>query len=178
MALKGFGEKTQKSIGEAIGYFQESQGKLLFRDAEKICLQFQELWNKNNVSECLVQIGDVAMKRQVVESNQFACNCDPIWPASLKENKECIELLEENEEEHIYLLNEHHRIQLSILTPDEFVRESFILRSNEDFADEVLSLIGEGFIESEDDIFDLANLNYIPAECREYRTIGFLRIDR
>ncbi len=74
--LKGFGEKTQLQIKQAIEYAEANQGKYLYAVIEPIALQlFQDLRNSGLVSECSYS-GDFRRKLEVQTQIDMVVACD------------------------------------------------------------------------------------------------------
>lgn len=74
--LKGFGEKTQLQIKQAIEYAEANQGKYLYAVIEPIALQlFQDLRNSGLVSECSYS-GDFRRKLEVQTQLDMVVACD------------------------------------------------------------------------------------------------------
>ncbi len=163
VGLKGFGVKTQASISEALSYHQESRGKLLYRDAHHIGVQFEEICAALRPHVELVRVGDMGTKEQIVEKIQYACASD----LQISQNDR-LEILEEDEDVLLVRLDDIHEIEIILLPPDEFVKEAFKLRGDSDLTEAILDLVTEDDVASEEDLFDLANISFIPAECRQH----------
>lgn len=74
--LKGFGEKTQLQIKQAIEYAEANQGKYLYAVIEPIALQlFQDMRNSGLVTECSYS-GDFRRKLEVQTQLDMVVACD------------------------------------------------------------------------------------------------------
>jgi DNA polymerase (family 10) len=74
---KGFGEKSQQSIREAIEFYQQSQGSQLFAAIEPYALQLHETFNQAFPQEKFALTGDFRRHAQTIDKLQWVTTASP-----------------------------------------------------------------------------------------------------
>ncbi len=170
--IKGFGAKTQANIQKALSYHQESRGKLLYRDALVIDALVRERWSTHldespqSLSPAqapLIAIGDLGRKRQIIEEIRYMTSTDATGMAD-----DLWVILSADDDRVHYQYDERVDVIIDVVADEDLVRESFFQRCDEDLAEEIWSAIDSDDPVEEEEIFELADISYIPAECREY----------
>ncbi len=77
-ALRGFGEKTQASIKEALALAATYEGKLLYAQAEPLANALQQALQKAGLPGQICATGDVRRKMEIVEKMQFVIGSDSL----------------------------------------------------------------------------------------------------
>jgi DNA polymerase (family 10) len=171
---KGFGEKTQTGIQEAIEYFLNNIGTYLYAQIESFALGFDEKL-KNNFKEYSFLITGI-FRRQLEEINKLEWVTN-VPAAALQnyllennfvtENLDTDESVYQGKEENI-VLHFYHTEQQSLY------RKLFTTSCSEDFLnawdDKKLFHDNETYF-SEEEIFEKAPLQFIPAYLREKPSI-------
>ncbi len=155
---KGFGEKAQEEIKHRIEYFMDAQGKFLYAHvhghAEDLAQEIKKKFPKNQVSLC----GDV--RRMMPE----VCGIEII--TDIAGHDFVYGLLEPSEDE----TWTYHALPVYIyfVSKPDFTRELFARSCSEGF----LEQFGDKELaaQSEEEIFSLKGIHYVPAECRESDT--------
>jgi DNA polymerase (family X) len=94
-ALRGFGEKTQASIKEALQLAATYEGKLLYAQAEPLAIALQQALKKAGLPGQISATGDLRRKMEIVEKMQFVIGSDKLADVMALLND--LPLLEKNE---------------------------------------------------------------------------------
>jgi len=164
--IKGFGAKTQANILQSLEYFQQSRGKLLYRDADQLASDFRSWWMKHMGESELIEVGELALKSSVVSQIEFMTDYDisEIYGDD-------IEILSLDDDACMIRYKELCEITLLQSTTSNILLEAFELRGNSSLVEIVLDSADTDSAESEADLFEMANMPYVPTECREYETL-------
>lgn len=173
--FKGFGEKTQQNVIEAIEFYLQNQGNFLFAQLEAVFPQIEQYLKKIFSPEKVRVTGAYRRNELTIEELEFIilATAEQIKPKFLTAQPP--ELLEENENSILYKLKnglklrlyhgEMNRAKQLFLTTGSPV---FLDAFNEQFP----SLIYKGDESEEDEIvFEKAGISYIPPYLRETATI-------
>ena len=169
--IKGFGAKTQANILKALSYHQESRGKMLYRDALVIDAIVRQRWrahldespHRSSAHIPLIAITDLGRKRQIVEEIRYMTSADASDLAD-----DLWVLLSADDETVHYKYDERIDVIIDMVPGDELVQAAFTQRCDSDLAEVIWAAIDSAQPEDEEEIFALADIAYIPAECREY----------
>ncbi len=124
--IKGFGKKSVSKLEEKIRLYLENRSKWLFHYAWEFSQKISERFSKEGLGFHLA--GDVLLAKPVVNELQFVV---------IKNKKEIVSLLENSEQEIIFLENTEGKI---LAETSEGKRLAFFLVSPEEFYKKVLEL--------------------------------------
>jgi DNA polymerase (family 10) len=172
LLYKGFGEKTQNNVAEAIEFFLRNQGHFLFAQVESYAAAFQQTLNNQFPENAFTQCGDFAMQRPTIESLDWVTDIQSTQLIDfLTANAFTIEV---SESQKIKARgNENVSLVFNLTATGEFQKVLFLLNGSEEFIASwseqfPLSLQNPA---SEKEIFSLASINYIPVCQREKKEI-------
>ena len=175
--LKGFGAKTQQLIIEQIEYIRSNQGKLLFSQAEPFAVQLKEHLEKN-VSGSLVEIaGQIRRNFEIIDKLQLVVGADDfsqlrnvlndVSDITYKENISGPFVwrgeIEENQLE----------VEIQLSSKEKFYNQLFIYSAAERHLAHTVNqqplrkIAQSNNFESEEAIYQTANLPFIAPELRE-----------
>jgi DNA polymerase (family 10) len=166
---KGFGEKTQQNIIEAIEFYNNNQQKFLYAEAilinEKI-KHFLELLFLN----CWInEVGNLLLQDDIIETFQFLINIDDAEIEHLLKDKNEVSKIKKTDLGVSFLLFENYNIELISSDKDEYRANQFIFSFKNEAFEKIAEMVSE--IETEphwDDetFFEELNLQYIPNALR------------
>ncbi len=171
---KGFGEKTQKSIQESIEYFLDNIGSYLYAQIEEFAHSFDAKLKKHFKEYRFLISGIFRRQLETIDKLEWVTNVPAAsLQAYLHENNFVTEKLEtevsvfQGKEENI-LLHFYHAPE------EELYHKLFITSCSEVFLDEwnKRTLFGNKTqFDSEEEIFQEAKLQFVPAYLRENAVI-------
>lgn len=176
--LKGFGEKTQQAIINALEFKEANANKLHFADAEVLANEIIELLNGFKQAERAEISGEMRRKLEVAESIEIlvaSSNFDAL-EEELNSNEFFTQLLEQSGPVIWRGLYKEHKIliELILCKPGDFVREQFLKTGSQlhisiPIANDK-SLRDMAYSEdysSEKELYDALNMAYVEPELRE-----------
>ena len=169
--FKGFGEKTQQNVQEAIEYYLQNQGSFLYAQLEAIYPQIDSYLKKIFSPEKVFVTGAYRRQELTIDELEFIIleNNDIIKPKF--QTAQPPELLEETESSLLYKLKNGLKLRLYTGIKKRAV-QLFLTTGSVDFINafqkEFSILTNESSVSIEDEeIFILANIQYIPPCQRE-----------
>ncbi len=183
--IKGFGEKTQDSILEALSFMEANMGKWLYADLEENMEALSEKLSNLKSSEAVVAVGEFARKNEIIETVEWLIQTSD----RVKTRKELIEINElemdlkssspftwrgrlNNPEVHtvIYITDKNSFVREKILRTGSKAHLLYPVKEGKS----LVSLFeGDAKFESEIDFYQAAELPWIPEELRE----GYVEFD-
>ncbi len=168
---KGFGEKTQTNVKEAIEFYLQHQGHFLYAEMETIFPQVNSYLEKLFTKEKVHVTGSYRRQQLTIEELEFVIlsNNDEIKPKFL--TLQPPELLEEKENTLLYKLK--NGLKLRLFTGKTFMNEKlFLTTGSTEFTEslkKVFPKINYQISTSPDDhaIFEQAGIEFIPPFLRE-----------
>ena len=172
---KGFGEKTQNNVLEAITFYNQNTGHFLYAQVENLYPVIENYLENLFGKEKVIGTGDYRQQRLTISELEFVVHetLNDIKPKF--ETAYPPELLEETEDTLLYKLNNGLRLRLLSETKNIY-RKQFITSASQEFL--------EGFFErwskedfdrsepeSEIEIFEKASLPFIQPCLRETKSI-------
>ncbi len=166
MLYKGFGEKTQANVAEAIEYFLRNQGHFLFAEIETYALHMQEVFEKQFPSNRFRITGDFIRQMPTLDELVWVTDVSvDLLKDFLKENA-----FEISEEEEVVRAMGQEKVKLVFYCtqPQQLNWEAF-LKSGSDAFMGALKEKGIAFAEDpeEKELFSRLSLPYFPAYLRE-----------
>lgn len=165
---KGFGEKSQQSIQDAINFYLKSQGNHLFAEIESYALQLTKIFLKAFAGKRFELTGGIRRQAETVDKIEW------VTDVSVKELQEFFKKNNYTEEEILtgsssFRTPENVLIQFYSRADEVFWSTLFETSSSEDFITEWNNTFKKdpSTFSSEEDIFQSKNLRFIPAFLRE-----------
>lgn len=174
---KGFNEKTQQNIEEAIHFFMKSKGSLLYAEAVPLYNEFTKLLSELFPNEQFVVTGDFSRQLPVITGFDFICSVVP-------------DVIEEKLQANGYI-SEEKGAGYVYLKKEQQLMARFFYAATEQFYNRVFETsCSEGFLNewnqhfkpvntpaSEAVIFEAAGIPYLPPYLRENFSITKTAID-
>jgi DNA polymerase (family 10) len=170
---KGFGEKTQKNVQEAIEFYFRSQGNYLYAEVEEHTRKMEKALANKFPSELFAITGSFRRQLEIITELEWVTTADD---GQLKSFFNSIGYTEVGSEKNKYQFTGPENILLSFYLSDRsnFFHTLFDTSSSEEFKDAWDQLSGgvslEG-IQSEEDMFTRNGLQVVPACLREKESI-------
>ncbi|ANE49965.1 helix-hairpin-helix domain-containing protein [Flavisolibacter tropicus] len=160
---KGFGDKTEQKILEAIHFQQQNKGKFMYAEIESFAEALQtKLSEKYSQAQTSIT-GAFRRQLEVIETLE--------WVTTLsKENlihffpKEETEILDESDAHIHFLANGSIRLYFHLASPENFIQKLFTTTASPAFLEAFGAVITS---ESEEAIFSTKGLPFIPPYLRE-----------
>lgn len=164
---KGFGEKTQKNIKDAIEFYLSNRGSFLYAQIEKYVLDFNEKLNSNFKKNKFLITGNFRRQNEIIESIAWVTDCEKniLIPFLLSHQ---FKIIEENEIKTSFKGEENVVIEFYFSTSEELFSTLFKTSCSnlflENWNKKYLTPLK---INSEEEIFSSQNIPTIPAFLRE-----------
>ncbi len=173
LLYKGFGEKTQNNIREAIEFYLNNQGSYLYAQVESLEKAYAEKFKSKYNSHIFLPTGDFRRQLETIDKLQWVTT---VSSTDLKL------FFEENNFEAIHISEEHSKfkakenIELHFYhaTKEQLYFQQFITSCSEEFLQEWIkeySFNHEKKYDSEENIFDEVKADFIPPFLRETEDI-------
>ena len=168
LLYKGFGEKTQKNVKEAIEFYFRHQGHFLYADIETYALHMQEVFASQFKENKFMLSGDFVRQMPTLEKLCWVTDCNARHLSTfLKENGfETSDLIDD-------VLRakgiENVLLEFQICPINQIQKRSFILNGSTAFVDAWLNKYPASLndIQADQDAFSAASIHYIPSFLRE-----------
>lgn len=168
---KGFGEKTQQNVKEAIEYYFKNKGSFLYAQAEAVEPQvtgyLEKLFSPGNV----FVTGSFKRQLEIVDELEYAVNenNDTIKPKFISANPP--ELLEENSNTLLYKLMNGLRLRL-YTGKEEFNKHLFKYSGSDEFVRQFIEKFPQADFSkrngsNDSALFESVGLGFIPSYLRE-----------
>jgi DNA polymerase (family 10) len=167
---KGFGEKTQKSIQEAIEYFLDNIGSYLYAQIEELALSFDKKLKEQFSENIFLQTGIFRRHMETIDRLEWVTDTPETELQTFllqhkfnTEKMDAEEAVYKGEEENIQLHFYHTSTQ-------QLYQKLFTTSCSEEFLNEwgkKFPLNNSSFYSSEEEIFEEANIQFIPSYLRE-----------
>ncbi len=168
LLYKGFGEKTQKNVKEAIEFYFRHQGHFLYADIETYALHMQDVFTSQLKENTFVLCGDFVRQMPTLEKLCWVTDCN---------GRMLSVFLTENGFEATHFADnvlhakgiENVLLEFQISPTDQIQKRSFILNGAETFVNEWLNRYPASLDEmnTDQDVFTAASVHYIPVFLRE-----------
>lgn len=166
---KGFGEKTQQNIYEALLFYVQHQGNYLYQQVEPLVKNIENSFVNNFPNEKIIVSGSYKRQLEIIENLEIV--------TTLLENKLTEWLSSKNfnitkKEKFISAIGEDHfELRWYCTTQNDFNWTDFTLSSSPEFLEKWVS--DPSFSKkmdffSENSIFEKKNISFIPAPYREH----------
>lgn len=164
---KGFGEKTQNNIKDAIEFYLSNQGNFLYAQIENYVSSFEEKLKNNFPKNNFLITGKYRRQCEIIESIEWVTDCEKnILSAFLLSHQ--FNKLEENDKKMTFKGEENILIEFYFSTSEELFSTLFKTSCSnlffENWSKKYLTPIK---INSEEEIFSFQNIPFIPSYLRE-----------
>lgn len=171
--FKGFGEKTQKNVQEAIEFYFQNQGHFLFAQIKDVFPQIEAYLKKIFSPEKVKATGAYRRHSLTIEELEFVINETNETVKPKFETAQPPELLEETDDNLLYKLKTG--LKLRLYTGEQnIIERQFVTTGSAEFIDafqKVFPTIYYAKAKTEEDIFLDAGIPYIVPCMRETETI-------
>ena len=168
LLYKGFGEKTQKNVAEAIGFYLRHQGHFLYAEIEEYGEHLIQILEKYDESYRWKITGDFKRQMPTLEKLQILTDCPA---SSVKGLMTANGFQEESSNDKTNLYKGAEQIQIEIISTEKeiFTATEFKLNASDAFIDRWMKEFADSLkgASSDEEIFKYAGINYIPAYLRE-----------
>jgi DNA polymerase (family X) len=172
LRYKGFGEKTQKNVQEAIEFYLQNQGSFLYAQVAELFPGIKTYLEKCFSAACVAVTGAYRRQDITIDELEFVItkNNDEVKPAF--QTAQPPELLEEKENSLLYKLKNGLKLHLYTAHPSSLSKSLFLTTGPAVFTDaftkQFPAAIAASNKENDDTaIFSAAGLAYIPPYLRE-----------
>jgi DNA polymerase (family 10) len=168
---KGFGEKTQKNVQEAIEFYLQHQGSFLYAEAEVLFSQINSYLQKLFLPGKVHVTGAFRRQELTIDELEFVVQAENKDAKPKFQTVQPPELLEENTDSLLYKLK--NGLKLRLYTGNtSFEERLFLTTGSKEFTGAFRkSFPGVKFDKSDEDVFKQAGINYIPPCRRETASI-------
>jgi len=168
LLYKGFGEKTQKNVADAISFFLKHQGHFLYAEIEEYALHMNEVLINKFPGYNWALVDAFARQMPTIETLTILTDASADQVKQfMQENS--FELVEANDSKNIYKGQEQINIEIITVKKQDFVTEQFKLNASQAFM-EVWEKDFPGAInnmKNDVDAFKHADIHPIPVYLRE-----------
>ncbi len=168
LLYKGFGEKTQKNVADAIGFYLRHQGHFLYAELEEYAQHLIQLIEKSLSSYRWTYTGDFKRQMPTLEKLQLLTDC----PAELVKNQMTENgFLQDPSTASTNIYKGAEQIQIEIISTEKelFTATAFKLNASDAFFERWAKDFPDSFKDaaSDTEIFKKAGINEIPVYLRE-----------
>jgi len=167
---KGFGEKTQQNIKDAIEFYLKHQGLFLFAELENWVMQFEKQLQIAFPEYLSKIVGDYVRQMEIIHQIQIITTI-PTEKITAFLTKLSFTILP-SQSKNIILANsaDSIQVQLQITDTNQYYQDVFRNSASDEFIsywEKLNGPIHSSDYQSEEDIFKKANIHYIPPAQRE-----------
>jgi DNA polymerase (family 10) len=168
LLYKGFGEKTQKNVKEAIEFYFRHQGHFLYADIETYALHMQEVFASQFKENKFMLCGDFARQMPTLEKLCWVTDCNAEELGIFLKNN-AFETVDETDEMLQAKGIENVMLEFQFSPTNQLQKRSFILNGSEAFVDAWLNKYPASLdtMHTDQDAFSSASIHYIPSFLRE-----------
>lgn len=170
---KGFGEKTQKNIKEAIEFYLQHQGLFLYAELEGWTTHFLQQFNTLFPADSILPAGAWKRQLEIIPFLNFISSLPS--KILLQQLTDWAFTIESATTDTIQAISrEGIKVHMISTEPEQIFRRQFELSADLEFIAAWNELIGwpeKAKYQSEEDIFKQAGVHFIPAPLRENKTI-------
>lgn len=166
---KGFGEKTQENIRQAIEFYQQSQGLFLYAQVDTIVNKLDAQLKEKFPTHLFLLCGKFREQQEIIDQIEWVSdiNFKDLQSFALEQNWV---LKQEEKESFYYLTSENLKVVFHLYPKNQLIAQQFLHTGSADFLhawkEEFPDLSLEN-VTSENEIFQNAGIATIPAFLRE-----------
>jgi len=166
--VKGFGEKTEQKILEAIHFQQQNVGKFMYAEVESFAEALQKKLEQKFPQDRFALTGEYKRQLEIITSLEWVTTVTKDRLKGYLETEDT-SIIEESETHIRFLANGAIPLHFHIATLDQFASVLFRTSSSTEFLQNFG--IPEGYFNNEEDIFKSREIPFIPAFLREAGSI-------
>jgi DNA polymerase (family 10) len=166
LLYKGFGEKTQQNVAEAIEFFMRHQGHFLYAEVEPYAVHMDRVFHENFPGSALQLTGDFARQLPTLEFLE--------WTTDIPQEKindffkQNGFTVENGDGETTAIGEEQIRMIFKQCTPEHFTSHAFFNSCSQPFAEAWLNRFPQTrYCTTEEQLFAAAGVSYVPPYLRE-----------
>lgn len=167
---KGFGEKTQQNIKEAIEFFLQHQGLFLYAQLEPWVTLFEQLWKKEFAQQSTQIVGEFRRQQEIIHQLEWVTTAHPdqitTWLTAIN-----FTLHNHDNTNHIQAVSaDGITVNFHCSPAEQFYQRIFLLSGSEIFLQywqENFGNVMDISCKDENSIFSTAGIHPIPAAQRE-----------
>lgn len=168
---KGFGEKTQQNIIDAITFFLQHQGSHLFADTQLIDEIIFPILSELLKDSRLERTGQISAQPETVDRFDYITSCDPVSALKLMQNQPDLFRIKEHHERYIdFVTQTDYHVRLWLSNEADFITKKIETGCSPAFW-EILknkqAERGTERFETEEAFFSSIQLPYFPAFLRD-----------
>lgn len=164
---KGFGEKTQHNVAEAIRFYLNQQGWFLFQQAEEIAQQFVQLLQTQLPTHQTVITGSLRRQMETVDSIDLLTTADAEDVMQLLQPLDALTLTEEQPNGLCYQISNGPQLLIQTTTSESWGHALFTTTGPDTFTSTLQSAIHNTNFATEEDLFAAAKQTFIPPVLRD-----------
>lgn len=164
---KGFGEKTQHNVAEAIRFYLNQQGWFLFQQAAEIAQQFLQLLQTQLPNYSTVITGSLRRQMETVDSIDLLTTADAEDVMQLLQPLDALTLMEEQPNGLCYQISNGPQLMIQTTTKESWGHALFTTTGPDTFTSTLLSAIHDTNFATEEDLFAAAKQTFIPPVLRD-----------
>lgn len=173
LLFKGFGEKTQRNVQDAIEFYQKNQKNYLYSEAENYALAIDQKLKKEFPGKLLEFTGEFRRQLEIINKIEWTTT---ISKSELKKFFETILFATETEDDNSIVFKGTEGVKLKFHVADEASFFHILVKtsSSEEFIESCLqnaNWSNIGIVSSEKELFTALHLPHIPAYLRENASI-------
>ncbi len=166
LLYKGFGAKTQQNVMEAIEFYFRNRGSFLYAEIEKYALGIHGELLKAFPGQLIALTGSFRRQNEIInELEWISAVPEPSVSEFLKTHN--IEKTGVTDSKHKYRGPENVPMVFTFTSTENFYRQLFTTSCSPEFLEAWQNKYPETVSASEEEIFSLQHLNYIPPFLRE-----------
>lgn len=166
--FKGFGEKTQKNVADAIEFYLKHQGHFLYAEIEEYALKFESSIKNTFQDHIFMPCLELARHDQTIEQLTWLTNV-PISLLKVQMESAGFQLHKETSSELFMKGTENVLICMTYIPTEQLAMEQFRKTCSKLFLEEweKLELPKNNNEKTEEDIFKSAGIHFLPSFLRE-----------
>jgi len=168
LLYKGFGEKTQKNVADAITYYLRNQGHFLYAEIIEYATHLQNTFQKEFPSNQATIVGDIARQLPTTDNISLLTDADAALIKTFMLSNG-FELLNEENNSAEFNGQEQVRIEVIFSSPISLIKNQFQLNASKEFMNAWINEFTPSLenVKTEEEIFQKAGIHYIPPFLRE-----------
>jgi DNA polymerase (family X) len=170
---KGFGEKTQEKILESIQFQQQSEGKYLYAQISDFVELFSEKLRTAFPDNQILITGEYRRQLEIIEKLEWVTTTEKESLKKFLLNHDFVLISESDNSITVSAAEQTIQLQFHLANEDSFQLKQFKTSCSKEFltAWEGPSYIKTASPKTEEEIFEKANLSYIPPFLRETASV-------
>ncbi|MCA0383860.1 MAG: PHP domain-containing protein [Bacteroidetes bacterium] len=158
---KGFGEKTQNNVADAIRFYLNQQGWFLFQQAEEIAQQFLQLLQIQLPTHKTVITGSIRRQMETVDSIDLLTTADATAVMPLLQPLDALTLTEELPNGLCYQINNGPQLFIHTTSSETWGHALLTTTGPDAFCNSIIASLTTTAFASEEDLFTAAQQPYI-----------------